>query len=124
MRRAVSCLIVLLAAVVSASAETRIERTLKIDSGGRLEVEAGSGAITVTGASRPDVHVVVTSKGRALEELMSLRFDDGGKTARIVGRSKAVGSFFNLFNWRNTEVHFEIEVPLSTLVSLNTSGGG
>src|ERR1051325_5943273 len=86
MRGAASCLIVLLASGLSARAETRIERTLKIDAGGRLEVETGSGAITVTGTSRPDVHVVVTSKGRAIEELLTLRFDEGGKTARIAGR--------------------------------------
>ena len=95
MRKVVSCLIVLLAGALSARAETRIEKTLKIDSGGRLEVATGMGAITVTGTSRPDVHVVVTSTGRALEELLTLRFEDGGKTARISGRSK-IGSFFNL----------------------------
>ena len=123
MRKAALCLMVLLASALSARAETRIEKTLKIDNGGRLEVETGIGAITVTGAARSDVHVVVTSKGRQLEELMTLRFDDGGKTARIVGKSKPF-DFLNLFGWRNTDVQFQIEVPLSTVLSLDTSGGG
>ena len=124
MRRAALWLIVLLAGALSARAETRIERTLKIDAGGRLEVQTGMGAITVTGTSRPDVLVVVTSKGRALEELLTLRFDEGGKTARITGHNKA-GFLSNLFGWwDNSQVHFQIEVPSSTILSLDTSGGG
>jgi DUF4097 and DUF4098 domain-containing protein YvlB len=124
MRTAASCLIVLLACGLSARAETRVERTLKIDAGGRLEVNTGIGAITVTGTSRPDVHVVVTSKGRALEELLTLSFDEGGKTARITGRNK-VGRLFNLFSWwDSSQVHFQIEVPSSTVLGLDTSGGG
>jgi DUF4097 and DUF4098 domain-containing protein YvlB len=123
MRTAASCLIVLLACSGSARAETRVERTLKIDSGGRLEVDTGTGAITVTGSARSDVHVVVTSKGRALEELVTLRFDEGGKTARITGRNKV--RLHNLFSWwDNSQVQFQIEVPSSTVLNLSTSGGG
>jgi Putative adhesin len=123
MRRAASCLILLLAGALSARAETQIERTLKIDSGGRLEVDTGMGAITVTGTSRPDVHVVVTSKGRNLDELLALRFEEGGKTARITGRNK-VGRLFNLFNWwDSSQVQFQIEVPSSTVLNLATAGG-
>jgi len=124
MRSAAACLIVLLAGTLSARAETRVERTLKIDSGGRLEVDTAMGAITVTGTSRPDVHVVVTSKGRDLDELLALRFEEAGKTARITGRNKA-GRLFNLFNWWDgSQVQFQIEVPSSTVLSLDTSGGG
>jgi DUF4097 and DUF4098 domain-containing protein YvlB len=122
MLRTASCLIVLLAGALSARAETRVERSLKIDSGGRLEVDTGMGAITVTGTARPDVHVVVTSKGRDLDELLALRFEEGGKTARITGRNK-VGGLFNFFRWYSSQVQFQIEVPSSTVLSLNTSGG-
>jgi DUF4097 and DUF4098 domain-containing protein YvlB len=122
MRKIVPCLIVTLALAVSAGAETRIEKTLKIDSGGRLEVDTEMGAITVTGTSRSDVHVVVTSKSRDLEDLLTLRFEDGGKTARITGRRKGG----HLFNWSDgsSRVRFEIEVPTSTALNLDTSGGG
>ena len=122
MRRAASCLIVTLALAVSASAETRIERTLKIDSGGRLEVDTEMGSITVTGSSRSDVHVVVTSRNRDLEELLTFRFEDGGKTARISARRKGG----HLFNWSygDNRVRFEIEVPTSTALDLDSSGGG
>jgi hypothetical protein len=122
MRKVVPCLIVTLALALSAGAETRIEKTLKIDSGGRLEVDTEMGAITVTGSSRSDIHVVVTSKNRDLEELMTLRFEDGGKTARISGRRKGG----HLFNWSdgNSRVRFEIEVPTATALNLDTSGGG
>lgn len=122
MRKSALCLIVTLALAGLASAETRVEKTLKIDSGGRLEVDTEMGAITVTGTSRSDVNVVVTSKSRDLDELLTLRFEDGGKTARITGRRKGG----HLFNWSDgsSRVHFEIEVPMSTASSLDTSGGG
>ena len=122
MRKGLSCLIVTLGLAVSASAETRVEKTLKIDSGGRLEVDTEMGSITVTGTSRSDVNVVVTSKSRDLDDLLTLRFEDGGKTARITGRRKGG----HLFNWSDgsSRVHFEIEVPMSTASKLDTSGGG
>jgi DUF4097 and DUF4098 domain-containing protein YvlB len=124
MRTAASSLIIVLACALSARAETVVERTLKIESGGRLEVDTGIGAITVTGTSRPDVHVVVTSKGRALDELLTLGFEEGGKTARITGRTK-MSRLFSFFSWwDSSRVHFQIEVPASTVLSLNTSGGG
>src|ERR1051326_3706739 len=123
MRTAASSLILVLACALSARAETRVARTLKIDSGGRLEVDTAMGAITVTGTSRPDVHVVVTSKGRSLDELLTLGFEEGGKTARITGRNKL--SLSSLFSWwDSTQVQFQIEVPASTVLGLNTAGGG
>lgn len=121
-RRLLLCLIVTLAlAAPAALAESRVEKTLKIEAGGRLEVDTEMGSITITGASRSDVHVVVTAKNRDLDEILTLRFDDGGKTARITGRRK--GSHF--FNWSDGgRVHFEIEIPTSTALNIDTSGGG
>jgi putative adhesin len=121
-RRVLSCLFVTLFVAALAKAETRMEKTLKIDAGGRLEVDTELGAITVTGTSRSDIHVVVTSKNRDLEDLLSLRFEDGGKTARVTGRRKGG----HLFSWSDggSRVQFEIEVPTSTAVDLDTSGGG
>lgn len=121
-RRLLSRLIVTLAlAAPAALAESRVEKTLKIDVGGRLEVDTEMGSVTVTGGSGSDVHVVVTSRNRDLEEILALRFVDGGKTARITGRKKGG----HLFNWSDGgRVHFEIEVPPSTALDIDTSGGG
>lgn len=121
-RRLLPCLLVTLAFVSTAAvAESRIEKTLKIESGGRLEVDTEMGAITVTGSSRNDVHVLVTSRGRDLDELLTLRFEEGGKTARITGKKKER----HLFGWSDGgRVKFEIEVPTATALDCDTSGGG
>jgi DUF4097 and DUF4098 domain-containing protein YvlB len=121
-RRLLLCLIVTLALTAPAAlAESRVEKTLKLEPGGRLEIDTEMGSIAVTGGSGSDVHVVVTSKNRDLDELLTLRFEDGGKTARIIGRRK--GSRF--FNWSDGgRVHFEIQVPTATALDVDTSGGG
>jgi DUF4097 and DUF4098 domain-containing protein YvlB len=121
-RRRLPCLLVTLAFLSTAAvAESRIEKTLKIDTGGRLEVDTEVGALIVTGASRSDVHVVVTSRGRDLDDILTLRFDEGGKTARITGKKKG----HHLFGWSDGDrVRFEIEVPTATALDLETSGGG
>src|SRR5262249_4212996 len=101
-------------------AESRIEKTLKIDAGGRLEVDTERGAVTVTGGPGKDVHVVVTARNRELEDLLTLRFEENGRNVRIVGRKKGG----HLFDWSDGgRVRFEIEVPLATPLEIDTSGG-
>ncbi|MGH9399084.1 MAG: DUF4097 family beta strand repeat-containing protein [Thermoanaerobaculia bacterium] len=121
-RYVLPCLFVTLGLAATAAAESRVAKTLKIEAGGRLEVDTEMGSITLTGASRSDIHVVVTSKNRDLDDVLSLRFEDGGKTARVTGRRKGG----HLFHWSDggSRVHFEIEVPTATAVNLDTSGGG
>src|SRR6266542_4114929 len=120
-RRHLSCLLVTLAIAQVALAESRVDKTLKLEPGGRLEVDTEMGSVTVTGGSGSNVQVVVTSKNRELDELLTLRFEEGGKTARIIGRRK--GS--RLFNWSDGgRVHFEIQVPTATALDIDTSGGG
>src|SRR5262252_4651261 len=121
-RRPLLCLFVTLGLGLAAPAlvaETRIEKTLKIDAGGRLEVDTERGSVTVTGGSGHDVHVVVTSKSRELEEILTLRFEENGRAVRIVGRKKGG----HLFDFDSGRVHFEIEVPLATPLEIDTSGG-
>lgn len=119
-RRQLPCLIVTLglAWALPAAADSRVEKTLKLEPGGRLVVDTELGAISVTGASGSDARVVVTSAGRDLEELLSLRFEDGSRTARITGRRK-----HRFFNWSNDRVRFEIQVPKESSLDLDTSGG-
>ena len=121
-RRLLPCLLVTLAlASTAVRAESRVEKTLKIEPDGRLEVDTEMGAVSVTGTSRSDVHVVVTSRGRDLDEILILRFDENGKTVRITGKKKDR----HLFGWSDGgRVKFEIEVPTATSLDLDTSGGG
>src|ERR1700730_18262295 len=98
MIRRLSCLIVTLglAWALPAAADSRVEKTLKLEPGGRLVVDTEKGAISVTGGSGSAARVVVPSAGRDLEDLLSLRFEEGSRSARITGRRK-----HHFFNWSN-----------------------
>jgi len=116
-----SCLLVTLGLTAAASicAESRVEKTLKLAPGGRLAVDTEIGAIAVTGAAGPDARVVVTSKGRDLEELLTLRFEETPGSVRIVGRRK-----HHFFEWSGRRIRFEIQVPTETSLDIHTLGGG
>src|SRR5262249_25069851 len=78
------------ALVVSAgrAAETRIEKTLKLSPGGELRLETDMGKVTVTGSTEPDAHVIITSRRKELEELMTFRFDEGANGVTITARKR------------------------------------
>jgi hypothetical protein len=120
-RRLRSCLLVTfgLAAAAGVCADSRVEKSLKLDPGGRLSVDTELGAVSVTGSASPGVRVIVTSKGRDLEELLTLRFEEGPRSVRITGRRK-----HHFFDWSGHRVHFEIQVPTETSLDIETSGGG
>ena len=120
-RRLRSCLFVTLglAAATAICAESRVEKTLKLEPGGRLSVDTELGAVSVTGYGNPDARVIVTSKGRDLEELLTLRFEEGARSVRIIGRRK-----HRFFDWSGHRIRFEIQVPNETSLDIDTSGGG
>jgi hypothetical protein len=112
-------LIVLVAAVsISAQAEREIERTLKLDPGGRFVLDSDAGSVTVTGTSGSGVKVVITSNRDDLESLFKFDFEDGPGTARVTGRKT-----FHEHWLKNLSLHYEIRVPTSTQLELKTGGG-
>ena len=115
-----ACLLVtlFLGTAITVSAESRVEKTLKLDPGGRLLVDTELGAVSVTGSSGTGARVIVTSKGRDLEELLTLRFEEGSNFARVTGRRK-----HHLFEMSGHRIRFEIEVPNQTSLEIETSGG-
>jgi len=104
-----------------ALADTRMEKTLKLEPGGELRIDTDMGKVTVTGTAEPGVHVVITSKHKDLYELLHFRFEEGASSASIVARKK---HRFSLFGHDGDNVQFEIQVPASTRLSVETSGGG
>src|SRR5262249_4456785 len=102
------------------AAETRIEKTLKLSPGGELRLETDMGKVTVTGSTEPDAHVIITSRRKELEELMTFRFDEGANGVTITARKR------HKFDWfgNSGNVAYEIRVPAETRVSIDTSGGG
>lgn len=106
---------------LDARAESRIEKTLKLDPGGRFRLETEVGAVAVTGGRASGARIVVTSRRRNLDELLSLRFEEGPSSVRVTGRQKR--RLFSFLSRWSGSVRFEIEVPTETSVEVDTSGG-
>src|SRR5262249_38655452 len=103
-----------------ALAETRMEKTLKLDPGGEFSIDTDLGKVTVTGAPASGVHVVVTSR-RELDGLLRFEFEDG--PARAPVRAGKLHPFSSFFSDGGASVRFEIELPAQTTVKVHTSGG-
>lgn len=108
----------LVSGAVSASADSRIEKNLKLDPGGKFILDSDAGSVTLTGGSASGASVVITSNRDDLQDLLEFNFEDGPGTARVTAKRK------HHFNWHNLSVHFEIRVPTQTQLDLRTGGGG
>lgn len=104
-----------------ALAETRIEKTLKLAPGGEFRLETDMGKVTLVGSGESDVHVVVTSRRKDLEELMTFRWDESPGLVSITAVKKNKLSWFS---GSGNSVQYEVRVPTQTRVSVDTSGGG
>jgi hypothetical protein len=107
-------------AAAPALADSRMEKTLKLDPGGEFSIDTDLGKVTITGSSASGARVVITSR-RELDDLLRFEFEDGTGRAAIRARKRhPVTSFFGV---GNAYVRFEIEVPAHTAVKVHTSGG-
>jgi hypothetical protein len=112
------CLVFLLTAGSRAYSKSRIEKDLKLDSGGRLMVEASASDVFVTGRPGSGAHVVVTSNRADLEDLFTFRFDEEPGEVRIEVRKRSVQP------WpKSRHVRTEVQVPTKTNVEVRTGGG-
>jgi hypothetical protein len=112
-----------LAAALSAApllADNRLEKDLKLEPGGTFSIETEAGKVTLTGSNDAGVHIVVTSRHKDLDELLTFRFDEGAGSASVVARRK---HRLNLFSGWHENVEWQIRVPAQTRVSIDTSGG-
>jgi DUF4097 and DUF4098 domain-containing protein YvlB len=115
-------LIGLVLAAGPAFAETRMEKTLKLEPGGQFTLDTELGKVTVRGTSSPGVRLVVTSRRDDLDDLLSFRYEEGSRSASVRARKKHRLSSW--FDSRGSSVRFEVEVPAETAVNVHTSGGG
>jgi DUF4097 and DUF4098 domain-containing protein YvlB len=106
---------------VLAGAESRMEKTLRLDPGGRFSIQTDMGSVTVTGANAPGARLVITSR-RPLEDLLRLTFREDAGSVSVTGRRRH-GRFFPWINNSRGNVHFEIQVPAQTDLDIDTSGG-
>jgi DUF4097 and DUF4098 domain-containing protein YvlB len=109
-------------AAMPALAETRMEKTLKLEPGGQFTLDTELGKVTVRGAAGSGVHLVVTSRRDDLEDLLSFRYEETGRSASVFARRKHRLSTW--FESRGSSIQFEVEVPAETAVTVRAAGGG
>jgi hypothetical protein len=103
-----------------ARADTRIEKDLKLSPGGEFRIETDLGAVTVTGSPDAGVHIVVTSRRKDLDDLLTFRWEEGAGSATVIAKKKHPMSWFSD---HGDHVEYEIRVPTETRLSIDTSGG-
>jgi DUF4097 and DUF4098 domain-containing protein YvlB len=108
-------------AAAPAAADSRIEKDLKLAPGGEFRLETDLGAVTVTGSSDSGAHIVVTSRRKDLEDLLTFRWEEGSGSATVIAKKKHPMSWFSD---HGDHVEYEIRVPTETRLSIDTSGGG
>jgi DUF4097 and DUF4098 domain-containing protein YvlB len=120
--RSLFCLIGLALAAGQAFAETRVEKSLKLEPGGRFTLETELGKVTVKGTPGSGVRLVVTSKRDDINDLLSFRYEEGNGSASVIARRRH--HLDVLFGHWGSSVRFDVEVPAETAVNVHTSGGG
>lgn len=114
----VAAILCFLAAVSPTLAETRVEKNLELQPGGRFTLESEVGSVTVTGGARSGAHVVITSDRDDLNNELEFSFTNGPGWASVTARRKYEQSWSH-----GLSVHFEVEVPTETRTELRTGGG-
>jgi hypothetical protein len=110
--------IVLLTLGAVARADSRIEKNLKLEPGGKFVLEASGGDATVTGTPESGARVVITSNRDDLESLFDFRFEEAPGIARVVAHKRIMTAPPEDFKLR-----FEVQVPTRTSLEMKTGGG-
>lgn len=100
-------------------ADSRVEKTLKLEPGGRFSLDTDDGGVTVTGTAGSEARVVFTSPRSDLEERLAIRFDSGPKSVSVTAKNRHRGWFDH---W-NGRVRVQVEVPFETSIDIHTAGG-
>jgi hypothetical protein len=107
-----------MAMAAPARAESRIEKNLELQPGGRFTLESEAGSVTVTGSSRSGARIVVTSEREDLNSELEITFTNGAGWVGVTARRKHDSFWSN-----NISAHFEVEVPTETRTEIHTGGG-
>jgi len=121
-RFALTTLALSLLAWLPVLAETRVEKNLKLDPGGKLTILSDVGSVEVTGKSGSGAHIVMTAKDDDFESRFEIAMTElPGEVKVTVKKKKDLTSWFS---WgKNSNVRFEIEVPTRTATAIDTGGG-
>jgi DUF4097 and DUF4098 domain-containing protein YvlB len=99
-----------------------MNKTFSVKSGGRLVMDVEEGDVKVTGTDRDEVTIRVTESGDPDRiAAYHLDFDQSGNEVTVRGTHER--KYFHLWDDNSLQVNFEIEVPKSFNLHLETSGG-
>jgi len=104
---------------VPVAAQSRLEKDLTLAAGGEFRLETDMGSVTVTGSPDAGAHLLITSKRKDLDDLLTFRFDEGAGSVAVIAKKK----HRSWFSSESGSVHYEIRVPAQTRLSIDTSGG-
>lgn len=117
-RLAVYAGIALLALGGAARASSRIEKNLKLDPGGKFDLESNGGDVIVTGRAESGARIVITSNRDDLESLYEFRFDERPGAVQVEAHK------LSALGWpKRFQMRFEVQVPTRTSLELRTGGG-
>jgi DUF4097 and DUF4098 domain-containing protein YvlB len=100
-----------------------MEKTLRLDPGGKFSLDTDMGSVSVVGANGPGARIVITSRRRDLDELLTFAFREEPGSVSVTARRKH-GRLFGWVNFGGDSVHWEVQVPAQTELGIDTSGGG
>ena len=101
-------------------AESRVEKTLKLDPGGRFLLETDAGTVTVRGRAGGGAHVLFVSRRDDLEDRFRFQFDEGPGSVSVTAKHRRHGIWFET---ERSRVDVTVDVPFDTAVDIRTSGG-
>jgi DUF4097 and DUF4098 domain-containing protein YvlB len=112
--------VLLLLACGTLSADTRIERELALDSGGKFILDTDTGSVEVVGGAGSGVRVILSSSKDDFESMYDVHFEERpGEVEVRVDRKRKVSSWFR----SGPGVRFRIEVPSGAEIDIDTAGG-
>jgi DUF4097 and DUF4098 domain-containing protein YvlB len=121
-RFALTSLALSLLAWLPVLAETRIEKNLKLEPGGKLTIDSDVGAVDVTGKSGSGAHIVMTARDDDFESRFDVSMTELPGEVKVTVKKKK--DFASWFSWiRSSNVRFEIQVPTRTRTAIDTGGG-
>ena len=121
MNRFVSSALLFLLAGGAALAESRIEKSLRLDAGGEFSLKTDLGSVKVRGTDQAGARIVVTSRDEDLNDLLQFDFQERSGSVTVVARRRHDRD--RLFDLGRRPVAWAIEVPAKTRVTVDTSGG-
>jgi hypothetical protein len=103
-----------------ARADTRIEKSMKLEPGGSFILDTDAGAVEIVGGSGSGARVVITSDRDDFESLFDVKIDERpGEVEVEVEKKSGIKGWFK----SSGRTKFVIEVPESTRIDIDTSGG-